>query len=304
MRINTVKTLVRRRSRDRVAKLGIMSEITPDLLASIHRIVDQALDRAAVVTLSRFRQPVRVDNKDANGFDPVTIADREAEQVLRNQLCAALPYARFLGEENSVHPRELDPAASLDLDPTIQSGLTWVVDPIDGTRAFITGLPLWGTLVALNDGKDVLFGALDQPWLGERFIGSGGRTTRFYQGSSDVLRTRPPRALSDCIVQTTSPDMFADPQSLNAFERVRSAVAMTRYGGDCYAYALLAMGGIDAVIESSLQPYDIQALIPIVEGAGGVITNWAGEPCLEGGSVVAAANAQVHEHILAELHRP
>lgn len=280
-----------------------MSNIPPNLLPSIRRVVEEALDAAAAVTLPHFRQPIEVDNKLAAGFDPVTIADREAEQVLRNRLSAALPHANFLGEEDSVQPVKLDPVDSIDVDPDIQSTLTWVVDPIDGTKAFITGLPLWGTLVALNDGQDVLFGALDQPWLGERFIGVNGQATRLYQGRRDVLRTMAPRALADCIVQTTSPDMFSEPEAQAGFDRVRSQVAMTRYGGDCYAYALLAMGGIDAVIECSLQPYDIQALIPIVEGAGGVITNWAGEPCLDGGSVLAAASPQVHEQMLAELQR-
>ncbi len=286
-----------------MVKLRVMNDLPPNFLPAIHRVVEQALDQAASVTLPRFRQKLEVDSKCANGFDPVTVADREAEQILRDRLCAALPYAQFLGEENSVHPRELDPADSLEFDPAMQSALTWVVDPIDGTRAFITGLPLWGTLVALNDGRQVLYGALDQPWLEERFVGVGGQARRYCRGRCDVLRTRPARALGDCIVQTTSPDMFAEPQARARFKRVRQQVAMTRYGGDCYAYALLAMGGVDAVIESSLQPYDIQALMPIVEGAGGVITNWAGEPCLDGGSVVAAANEQVHESLLEELHR-
>jgi len=156
--------------------------------------------------------------------------------------------------------------------------------------------------VALNDGCDVVFGALDQPWLQERFVGFGSHAQRIYKNECTPLKTRAPRALSDAILQTTSPDMFNDEQSLAAFNRAKNTVAMTRYGGDCYAYALLAMGGIDAVIESSLQAYDIQALIPIVQGAGGVITNWEGESCLDGGSVIAAANPEMHTALLAKLN--
>ncbi len=279
-----------------------MTTLTPEFRQSIRRSVDQALDLAAEVTLPKFRQPIVVDNKDVDGFDPVTLADREAEQVLRDALTAALPYAQFLGEENSVAALELDPTLQLPLSQSDQASLTWVVDPIDGTRAFITGLPLWGTLVALNDGTEVVFGVLDQPWLAERFIGDGEHAELVHGGKSSVLKTRAERPISECILQCTTPDMFTDAISKQAFKRVQSKVAMTRYGGDCYAYALLAMGGIDAVIESSLQPYDIQALIPIVEGAGGVITNWDGDACLSGGSVVAAANAALHAQLLAVLN--
>jgi len=278
-----------------------MTVINPQSLKFIRSAVDDALNAAAEITLPRFRQPIEVDNKDASGFDPVTIADREAEQCLRDWLTAALPHAGFLGEENSVAQINNDIAKPINLPAEIQAQLTWVVDPIDGTRAFITGAPLWGTLVALNDGDDVIFGALDQPWLGERFIGMPGLTQRVTKNSTQTLKTRPQRALGDCILQTTSPDMFKDQTRMDGFTRARDAVAMTRYGGDCYAYALLAMGGIDAVIESDLQPYDIQALIPIVQGAGGVVSNWQGQSCMNGGDVIASANASLHEQLLEKL---
>jgi len=270
-------------------------------LNQIRESVDLALCQAATVTLPLFRQPIDIDNKLSDGFDPVTEADRQAEQVLRNALSAALPQAQFLGEENSQPPQNLDPSSAIDLPAEIQQQLTWVVDPIDGTRAFITGLPLWGTLVALNDGDTVVFGALDQPWLGERFLGFEGEAFRLTKDGESKLVSRPPRPLHECIVQTTTPDMFATDDTLAGFHKVRDSVSMMRYGGDCYAYALVAMGGIDAVLESSLQPYDIQALIPIIEGAGGVVTNWEGEPCLDGGSVLASANASVHEALLKVL---
>lgn len=279
-----------------------MADLTHEHFNSIRQAVDSALDLAASVTLPKFRQPIDVDNKLSVGFDPVTEADREAEQVLRDSLMAALPYAGFLGEEDSVPTENVSGVRQEIVEEVTQKQLTWVVDPIDGTRAFITGLPLWGTLVALNDGEQVVFGALDQPWLQERFVGYEGRAERIYKGSRSLLKTRAPRPLNEAIVQTTTPDMFDDESSLAGFNKVRNAVAMTRYGGDCYAYALLAMGGIDAVIESSLQPYDIQALIPIVEGAGGVITNWEGLPCLSGGRVIAAANTAIHSALMAELN--
>lgn len=285
-----------------IGRLIDMSYLTADQLRSIRQTVDHALDRAAEVTLPLFRQPIEVENKADSGFDPVTLADREAEQVLRNLLTQALPHAAFLGEENSKPEKSPAAVAPIELTKEVQSKLTWVVDPIDGTRAFITGLPLWGTLVALNNGQEVLFGVLDQPWLEERFIGYGDRAERLYKGNSTTLRCRDVRPLNECIVQTTTPDMFADQPSQRGFSQVQEQVSMIRYGGDCYAYALLVMGGIDAVVESGLQPYDIQALIPIVQGAGGVITNWNGEPCLSGGNVVASANPPTHEKLLAALN--
>jgi len=278
-----------------------MPTLSLEALQSIRTAVDEALDRAAEVTLPRFRQPIEIDNKELGGFDPVTIADREAEQCLRDVLNAALPLAGFLGEEDSVAPAQLDPASAIELSESVQSKLTWVVDPIDGTRAFITAVPLWGTLVALNDGADVLFGALDQPWIGERFIGYGDHAERVAGGQVTPLKTRSYRALNECILQTTSPDLFTDPSGVAAFSNVRDSVSMTRYGGDCYCYALLVLGGVDAVIESSLQPYDIQALIPIVQGAGGIITDWEGGSAMNGGQVVAASNPELHEQLLEKL---
>lgn len=300
-RITAVNILTVCRQCGGVGTLAPMAELTPENFISIRQAVDTALDLAASVTLPKFREPIDVRNKLAVGFDPVTQADREAEQVLRDSLMKALPHAGFLGEEDSVPPKIGNVVDSIRVNEALQKQLTWVVDPIDGTRAFITGLPLWGTLVALNDGKQVVFGALDQPWLQERFVGWDGQAERIHKGQRSPLRTRAPRALSEAILQTTTPDMFNDESSLAGFNRVKNAAAMTRYGGDCYAYALLAMGGIDAVIESSLQPYDIQALIPIVEGAGGVITNWEGLPCLDGGRVIAAANHDIHAQLIAEL---
>jgi len=291
-----------RRQSGGVDTLTPMADLTTEHFNFIRQSVDVALDLAAKVTLPKFRQPIDIVNKLSVGFDPVTQADREAEQVLRDSLMAALPYASFLGEEDSVAKTVRGGVASTLLDAAIQRQLAWVVDPIDGTKAFITGLPLWGTLVALNDGEEVLFGALDQPWLQERFVGYEGRAARISKQGSSRLVTRSARPLSEAILQTTSPDMFTTEQSLAGFDRARNAVAMTRYGGDCYAYALLAMGGIDAVIESSLQPYDIQALMPIVQGAGGVITNWEGQSCLAGGNVIAAANESIHEALLEKLN--
>jgi histidinol phosphatase-like enzyme (inositol monophosphatase family) len=278
-----------------------MPTLTSESTHAIRCAVDHALDQAATVTLPKFRQPIAVVNKTHDGFDPVTEADQQAEQILRDCLMSALPHAGFLGEENS-RPSAVDPQVALAIDPAVQAQLTWVVDPIDGTRAFITGLPLWGTLVGLNDGNEVVFGALDQPWTQERFVGWEGHAECVHQGQTRALTTRDYRPLNECIVQTTTPDMFTTPAAQKSFQSVCDAVAMTRYGGDCYAYALLAMGGIDAVVECSLQPYDIQALIPIVQGAGGVITQWSGEPCLDGGTVVASANAKLHEQLLTLLN--
>jgi len=281
-----------------------MTQLDAQALAAVRHLVNAALDAAAAVTLPHFRQPIAVDNKAADGFDPVTVADRDAEQCLRDILMAGLPHASFLGEEESVAHNNsglAEQIAILDIPPHEQANLAWVVDPIDGTRAFITGAPLWGTLVALSNANDVLFGALDQPWLGERFIGQNNLSERVSADGIQSIATRPPRPIQECILQTTSPDMFVGDALSDGFARVRDAVAMTRYGGDCYAYALLAMGGIDAVVEADLQPYDIQALIPIVRGAGGIVSNWRGDSCMQGGDVVASSCEAVHEQILKKL---
>jgi len=247
-------------------------------------------DAAADVTLKHFRSELGVDNKLAgNAFDPVTIADRDAETAIRTLIEEHYPDHGILGEERGTKPGT--------------SAFKWVLDPIDGTRSFISGVPLWGTLIAFNDGKYPAVGVMDQPYTGERFVGRPGHAEFLRDGQAKKLSTRACPGLSEAILGCTDPAMFTDAGELEAFSDVSSKTRLTRYGTDCYFYCLIAAGHADLVIEASMQPYDIQALIPIVEGAGGIVTNWLGEDAQNGGRIIAAGDKRVHAEALDILSR-
>lgn len=245
-------------------------------------------DAARAVILPHFRSALDIANKkNDGGFDPVTIADHEAEQIIRSRIMEQYPGHGIVGEEfGSVASR---------------SGLTWCIDPIDGTRAFMMGVPQWGVLIGLHDGAAPVLGVMDQPFTGERFSGSRLGASVARAGNSVALRTRPCAALQDAILTTTHPDAFGKKSEHDAYLRVAARTRMHRYGGDCYSYAMLAHGLIDLVIETDLKPYDIQALIPIITAAGGVITSWRGGPADEGGQVIAAGDARLHAAALVLL---
>jgi myo-inositol-1(or 4)-monophosphatase len=259
-----------------------------DLIATAHRLAD----RARAETLPRFRAAeLRAEDKAAAGagFDPVTEADRAAEAAMREMLAETRPEDGVLGEE-------LGAAAG-------RSGLTWVIDPIDGTRAFMAGAPTWGTLIAVCDASGPLFGVIDQPWTGERWEGGLGRARLATPHGETPLRARPapgPDPLAGAILCSTYPEVGAEEERA-AFARVADRVRLTRYGLDCYAYGLIAAGQIDLVIEAGLQPYDICAPIAVIEAAGGIVTTWDGGPARAGGRILAAANPQVHAAALALL---
>ena len=182
------------------------------------------------------------------------------------------------------------------------SRYTWVIDPIDGTRSFILGQMHWATLIALHDGERVVVGVAHQPYVGESFVATAGGAAEWRRGGERrTLRTRRCASVRDAVVACTDPKMFKTAAERAAFDRVADRARLTRWGGDCYAYCLLAMGLIDVVIESSLQAYDVQALIPIVEAAGGAITTWTGARCDEGGSVVACGDPSLHPEVLRLL---
>jgi myo-inositol-1(or 4)-monophosphatase len=244
-------------------------------------------DAAAEATLRYFRRLESVEDKaGGRGYDPVTAADREAEAIIRQRIKAAYPDHGILGEE---HGRE-----------TGSSACTWVIDPIDGTRSFIAGIPLWGTLIALNDGARPILGIMDQPYLGERFVGSRAGARMTERGGDRVeLATRPCGSLSVAVLMCTDPAMFLHADERAAFDSLRAAARLTRYGADCYAYCMLARGLVDLVVEADLKPYDIQALIPVIEGAGGLVTDWRGGPADQGGQVIAAGDPAVHAAALA-----
>lgn len=246
---------------------------------------ERLADEAAAAIMPYFRQTLGVTDKgDGALFDPVTVADMAAETAMRQLITMTYPEHGILGEE-----------AGEKLGSSL---FKWVLDPIDGTRAFITGLPLWGTLIALNDGAVPVIGLMNQPFTGERFTGSA--LGSFCNGKP--ILTRKCAELSSATLMCTTPDMFTTPKQKAAFERVAQRARLLRYGGDCYAYCMLAAGFVDVIVEAALQPYDIQALIPIVEGAGGVVSNWSGGTAQNGGQIVACGDPALHKQILDLLN--
>lgn len=251
--------------------------------ATARQMADAA--RAAILPLFRARDLIS-DNKLAEGFDPVTEADRAAEQAMRAILARQRPDDAILGEEFGRSPGT--------------SGLTWVLDPIDGTRGFVSGTPTWGVLIAVSDVTGPFYGLIDQPYIGERFVGCAGRAELSGPAGVGAIKTRSTTDLAEAIIFTTFPEVGTAEEGA-AFHAVADRTKLTRYGMDCYAYALLAAGQIDLVIEAGLQAYDIQAPIALIEAAGGVVTNWEGGPVHEGGRALAAANPDIHAKALTVL---
>jgi myo-inositol-1(or 4)-monophosphatase len=259
----------------------------PALLACAHNLADAS----AKAIRPHFRKALTVDNKDgAGGFDPVTVADRAAERAISRYLAVAYPDHGVIGEEYGSHGAD--------------ARYRWVVDPIDGTRAFIMGLPTWGTLIGLMDGPNVLLGIMDQPFTGERYW--AGATTahlRLAGGKSRRIKTRACRTMADAVFTTTHPDLFASAFEQRVHAALKSTARMTRYGGDCYAYCLLASGHIDVIVEPGLNAFDIAALIPIIERAGGRVTTWDGGSPANGGDIVACGDATLHAEVLKLIAR-
>lgn len=253
--------------------------------------INRLADAAGEVIRPYFRQRIDVTDKGAvkgEMFDPVTAADKGGEVAIRALIEAERPADGILGEEF--------PEKKTD------NGRVWVIDPVDGTRAFITGQTQWGTLIALNENGFPNLGVMDQPITRERFIGTGSAAELHTQDGVIPLKVRPCASLDKAILMTTHPWAYFDTAEQAMFRTLTEAVMMSRFGGDCYAYGLLAMGYIDLIVESSLKAWDIQALIPIIEGAGGVITDWTGGPCAAGGRVIAAGDRRLHAEALKYLN--
>ncbi|TWA82886.1 histidinol phosphatase-like enzyme (inositol monophosphatase family) [Azospirillum brasilense] len=247
-------------------------------------------DEARALSRRWFRTPVAIDTKADDS--PVTIADREVEAALRRRIAERFPDHGIFGEE---HGRD-----------RLDSEIVWVIDPIDGTRSFISGWPVYGTLLAVLERGVPAVGVIDMPVLGERWTGRAGTPTLYSDGTGAErpCRTRDCRRLADATVYTTSPDAF-DAAGLRVFETVSRQARTRRFGGDCYIYGLVASGHIDLVIEAGLQPYDYLAMQPVIEGAGGLITDWEGKPLTmeSDGRVVAAATADLHAETIAAIAR-
>lgn len=263
------------------------------LLDELCAVADACADAARAAVLPWFRRAyLTVDDKTGGTgrFDPVTEGDRATEAAIRAVLFRLRPEDGILGEEEA---------------PKIgSSGITWIIDPIDGTRAFMAGTPTWGVLIAAQAGAGPAVGVIDQPFTGERFVGVSNGIARYAQWQRGPerrpLSVRPCAALGAATLFTTFPEIGTAAER-EGFASVAAQCRLVRYGLDCYAYALLAMGCIDLVIEAGLQAYDVAAPIAVIEGAGGIVTDWRGRPAYGGGRLVAAGDARVHAAALAVL---
>jgi histidinol-phosphatase len=249
--------------------------------------VDQLATASGETILPFFRTALAIENKNARGFDPVTAADRSAEQTMRTLIRKQFPDHGILGEEYGSEHTDAE--------------YVWVLDPIDGTKSFICGMPVWGTLIGLMRFGEPVFGMMHQPFTRERFSGDGGGTSYRGPGGNRDLHARSCTSIENALLSTTSP-LLMNPGDRGAFAKVEDKVKLSRYGGDCYAYCMLAAGLIDLIIETEIKPHDIVAIIPIVAGAGGIITTWDNGPAQGGGRIVVAGDKRVHEAALEILN--
>jgi len=242
-------------------------------------------DHVRAKTLKAFHLKMAVDNKNTEGvFDPVTEADKGAERLLRKLIATAFPGDSVVGEE---YPDKIG-----------DNDWSWCLDPIDGTRAFVAGVPVWSTLIAISFRNDPIIGIIDHPALNERYIGAPGKAWRETVNGNSVLKTKSCAKLEDAILSCTEPMAMLSPSQLAAYELIRRKVRFTRLGLDAYAYALTAAGRMDLVIEAGLAPYDIRSHIPIIKGAGGVITTWAGGNAKDGGAIICVGD----ERLLGQVY--
>lgn len=257
-------------------------------LRQFESLAHRLADAAAAATLRHFRTGLDIDNKSTRAFDPVTEADRAAESAIRDILTRECPDHGVLGEEFG----------------TTEGGgrYQWVVDPIDGTRSFMSGVPLWTTIIGLRIDGIPRFGLVDQPYIGDRFWGGAGTArARDRFGDTRDLQARPCADLSQATLMTTTPALMTGPGQRAGYDAVERAVRLARYGADGYAYCLLAAGHIDLVVEAGLEAYDVVGLIPLVEAAGGIMTTWTDTSANDGGAVIAASDQRIHAAALELL---
>lgn len=260
--------------------------MTAESLVELEDFALELAHTAGGIARAHFRQPIIVENKGGSVFDPVTNADRAIERVLRAAIVERYPDHGIVAEEEG--------------ERVGRGEYTWYIDPIDGTRAFMTGSPLWGTLIGLTRGVQPLFGVLVQPVLEEVFFGAPNGSWLIKADRRVRLQGRACSALDRAVLACTHPGMFAGAH-LAAFNQLAGRCLLHRFGGDCYNYAMLAAGFIDLVVEGQLKPFDIVPLMPILEAAGCVVTDWSGGRPLKGGYVVAAATPQLHAAALELL---
>src|SRR5438552_5452422 len=250
--------------------------------------VEELAAKSGEVILPFFRTSLSIDNKSTAGhFYPVTASDRAAEAAMRVLIRRTFPPHGIVGEEFGSEREDAE--------------YVWVLDPIDGTKSFIAGFPIWGTLIALLHKGTPVFGMMHQPYIGERFSGDNGSANYAGPTGERRLSVRRCASLKEATAYTTSP-LLMNATDRAQFAKIEGAVKLTRYGGDCYSYCMLAAGHLDLVVETELKPYDIAALIPIITGAGGIVTNWNGGPAQAGGRIIAAGDPRVHEAAMKLLN--
>ena len=250
-------------------------------------VANELADVARKATIAYFRKDdLLADSKETARFDPVTAADRASEEAMREVLARRRPDDGILGEEYGRSEGT--------------TGFTWVLDPIDGTRSFLSGTPTWGVLIGLKQGSRVVLGVIDQPYIGERFVGGFGEAYVEGPFGKRILKARSARPLDEAIIFSTFPEVGTEVEG-RAFHQLATRTKLTRYGLDCYAYGLIAIGQIDLVVEAGLHAYDVVAPIGVIEAAGGIVTDWKGRPAADGGRILAAANAEIHAAALGIL---
>ena len=235
-------------------------------------------DEARLISLKYFKKKIKIENKNRNGFDPVTIADIKIQRKLNHLILKYFPDHSIIGEEET-HSKN--------------SVYEWCIDPIDGTKSFIQGMPLWGTLISLSENGNIILGLADIPVLDERYIGYQKKSYKIVKGIKTNLKIKNNKEISESILNTTSPYLFANKNDQSSFERLSKRVKLTRLGGDCYSYCLLADGHVDIVVESGLKPWDIRALEPIIINAGGILKTWDNKKIFNGGKIIACTSDKI-----------
>jgi len=265
--------------------------LAPDRLAALDDFLIELNRASAAAIAPLFRADHGLEDKGHPGwFDPVTAADKGAEAAIRKLISEHYPEHGVIGEEYG----EDRPDAEF----------VWVLDPVDGTRAFIAGLPVWTTLIGLRHQGVPVLGSIGQPYIGELFIGHAGGSRLLSRGESRPLRVRACPRLTDAIIATTDPDGCFKGAELGAWTQVRAAARLARLGCDAYAYAMVALGALDMVIEAGLKCWDIESAIPLIQGAGGLVTDWRGQPVgQQGGQVVIAGDRACLDEALVALKR-
>lgn len=265
--------------------------LTPDRLADLDAFLIGLHAASAEVILPLFRADHALEDKGgASGFDPVTAADRGAEAAIRRLIAQRYPEHGVLGEEYGADRADAE--------------FVWVLDPVDGTRSFIAGSPLWTTLIGLRVAGQPVLGSIGQPYLGELYIGGPEGSRLQWRGGTRPLKVRDCPLLTQATIGATEPDGYFNPAELGAWRQVRAAARVCRLGGDGYLFAMVALGSMDMVIESGLKPWDIEPVIPVITGAGGLVTDWRGGPvAADAGQVVVAGDRRCLDEALVALRR-